>query len=294
MFKKVNFYFILTHVLFSRGIQTNPEVEICVQTTSEVACQTKHPGFHELVRDARQVVPGQYRTAWEQDQDYLGHVMFVQRVCRGWIARRKVFQMKEDYSKQKERAEAEERSKEQEIMDRKRDEEERCENPRSKADFDMLYNRLEDWRREQEEGILAKQPRHRNRDRARLVMEEAGLLMKINRNKNLAKMDAKARLVNQFLAKAATPSLKLLSNGELIEIETPGTRFAAQLKDIHDRMREEVFFEEDRVELLVELDDLVGQHDTKLTRELRSLIKREIDLIKRSVPADCMTGLRTR
>lgn len=239
-------------------------------------------------------MPGQYRTAWEQDQDYLGHVMFVQRVCRGWIARRKVFQMKEDYSKQKERAEAEERSKEQEIMDRKRDEEERCENPRSKADFDMLYNRLEDWRREQEEGILAKQPRHRNRDRARLVMEEAGLLMKINRNKNLAKMDAKARLVNQFLAKAATPSLKLLSNGELIEIETPGTRFAAQLKDIHDRMREEVFFEEDRVELLVELDDLVGQHDTKLTRELRSLIKREIDLIKRSVPADCMTGLRTR
>ena len=220
--------------------------------------------------------------------------MFVQRVCRGWIARRKVSQMKEDYSKQKERAEEEDRSKEREVVDRKRDEAERCENPRSKADFDMLYNRLEDWRQEQEEAIQTKQTKHRNRDRAKLVMEEAGLLMKINKNKNIAKMDAKERIINQFLVKAATPTLQILSNGELIEIETPGTRHAAKLKDIHDRIREDVYFEEDRVELLIEVDDLVSEHDCKLTRELRSLIKREIDLINRNIPGNYMTGLRTR
>ena len=31
--------------------------------------------------------------------------------------------------------------------------------------------------------------------------------------------------------------LKLLTNGELIEIETPETRLAAKYKEIHDRLR---------------------------------------------------------
>ena len=42
-----------------------------------------------------------------------------------------------------------------------------------------------------------------------------------------------------FLYKAATPILKMLKSGELIEIETPETRLAAKYKDMHDNLRYE-------------------------------------------------------
>ena len=42
-----------------------------------------------------------------------------------------------------------------------------------------------------------------------------------------------------FLYKAATPVLKMLKSGELIEIETPETRLAAKYKDMHDNLRYE-------------------------------------------------------
>ncbi|XP_023332134.1 IQ and ubiquitin-like domain-containing protein [Eurytemora carolleeae] len=220
--------------------------------------------------------------------------MFVQRVCRGWIARRKVMQMREDYSLQRVREEEEERIREEEIQERKEIESERCKNPKSKADFDMLYNRLEDWRKEQEASLQAKDSKAANLGRAKLVMNEAELLLQINKHKSSAKMDAKERMIEQFLTKAATPILKMLKSGELIEIETPETRLATAYKNMHNNLREEVVFVEDRVELLIELDSLVKDDDCKVVKELRLLIKREIDFINRSLPGSSMTGLRSR
>ena len=40
-----------------------------------------------------------------------------------------------------------------------------------------------------------------------------------------------------FIYQAATPILKMLKSGELIEIETPETRLATKYKNMHNSLR---------------------------------------------------------
>ena len=40
-----------------------------------------------------------------------------------------------------------------------------------------------------------------------------------------------------FLYQASRPILRVMTNGELIEIETPNTRLAARYMELHDRLR---------------------------------------------------------
>ena len=169
----------------------------------------------------------------------------------------------------------------------------RCENPRTKADFDMLYNKLEEWRR-REEGEVGGTGRERDVARAKLVGQEATMLSKISHNKNLANTQAKEHAIRDFLCKASSPHCWVLSDGGTISIETPDTMRAAELQSLYMRLRAEEVLAEERVQVLGALQQNIAQFDCKLTRELADLAQRETDLMERGVRHSCLGGLRER
>ena len=282
-------------MLVSRHIQTRPELDKEEQTCSEAGTQVARMGLYVL-KEKDKVLPysGHYVSAEELENKYMFNVMFVQRVCRGWIARKKVAQMREVYSKQKDQEEDDKKQKSEELYLRKIEEAKRCENPKTKADFDMLYNKLEEWRRNEEEQIPTKDPRTVSVARAKLVMQEAKMLSKIATNKNLANLEAKENTVRDFLNKASSPHCWLLSDGGTISIETPDTLRALDLQNLYIRLRCDDVIPEERVLVLNDLKENVLQFDCKLTRELVDLIDREMDLMERGVKHSNLAGLRQR
>ena len=249
-----------------------------------------------MLKENDRVLPfsGHYTSAEELDRKYMFNVMFVQRVCRGWIARKKVAQMRDVYSKQKDQEEDDRRLKTEEQYLRKVEEAKRCENPKTKADFDMLYNKLEEWRRTEEGGIKSKDSRTLNVSRAKLVMEEAKMLSKISTNKNIANLEAKENTIRDFLYKASSPHCWTLSDGGTISIETPDTLRALELQNLYIRLKCDDVIPEERVMVLNDLKANVAEFDCKLTKEIIDLVDREIDLMERGVRHINLGGLRHR
>ena len=281
--------------LISRHIQTRPEIDKEEQTSSEKCTQVPRLGLYVL-KENDKVLPfsGHYTSAEEMEKQYMFNVMFVQRVCRGWIARKKVAQMREVYSRQKDQEEDDKRLKSEEQYMRKVEEAKRCENPKTKADFDMLYNKLEEWRKNEEEGIQVKDPRTLNVTRAKLVMQEAKMLSKISLNKNIANLEAKENTIRDFLFKASSPHCWSLSDGGTISIETPDTLRALELQNLYIRLKCDDVIPEERVLVLNDLKDNVLEFDCKLTKEIVDLIDRETDLMERGVKHSNLQGLRHR
>ena len=82
----------------------------------------------------------------------------------------------------------------------------------------MLYNKLEEWRRGEEDGLQGKEGRTLNVARAKLVMQEATMLSKISQNKNLANLEAKEAAVRDFLERASSPHSWSLRWGPFPEV----------------------------------------------------------------------------
>ena len=282
-------------MLISRHIQTRPEMDKEEQTSSEKATQVPRMGLYVL-KENDKVLPfsGHYMSAEEMERKYMFNVMFVQRVCRGWIARKKVAKMREVYAKQKDQEEDDRRLKSEEQYLRKVEEAKRCENPKTKADFDMLYNKLEEWRKNEEEGIQVKDARTLNVSRAKLVMQEAKMLSKISMNKNIANLEAKENTIREFLSKASSPHCWSLSDGGSISIVTPDTQRALELQNLYIRLKCDDVIPEERILVLNDLKDNVVKFDCKLTREIADLVDRETDLMERGVKHANLSGLRQR
>lgn len=282
-------------VVVTRQVQTRPEVDKEEQTISDKATQMPRLGLYVLKEnDKIMEYSGKYETSADLENKYLFHIMFVQRVCRGWIARKKVSQMREVYSRQKDQEEEDRRAKSEEQYHRKMEEASRCENPKTKADFDMLYNKLEEWRRTEEDQIQTKNDRSLNVARAKLVMQEATMLSKISQNKNLANLEAKENAIKDFLFKAASPHSWPLTTGGTISIETPDTLRALELQNLYIRLKSDDIIPEERVIVLVDLKENITKFDCKLTRELADLIDRESDMMERGVKHSNLEGLRQR
>ena len=265
------------------------------QTSSEKSTQVPRMGLYVLKENDKVLsFSGHYTSAEELDRKYMFNVMFVQRVCRGWIARKKVAQMRDVYAKQKDQEEDDRRLKSEEQYLRKVEEAKRCENPKTKADFDMLYNKLEEWRKTEEVGIQTKDDRTLNVARAKLVMEEAKMLSKISKNKNIANLEAKENTIRDFLYKASSPHCWTLSDGGTISIETPDTLRAQELQNLYIRLKCDDVIPEERVMVLNDLKANVAEFDCKLTKEIIDLVERETDLMERGVRHTNLGGLRRR
>lgn len=169
-----------------RGTQTFKMNTKSHVTYKEFGTQTERPGLWIDTRGDKVVKAGPYFTSemWMQQREAAAH--FIQKMMRGCFARKRTRALREEKEKkkreqirrEKQYREEEERKHEKEIRRRI--------NPKSKEDFDILYQELELWRA----GEMAKiknnkdlNPEQQKAAKKQLLEKETELLQTIDRLK---------------------------------------------------------------------------------------------------------------
>lgn len=261
------------------------------------------------------ITPGTYETADEFHAKRTAAVIKLQSYYRRWQATLLVDGVRQDKAKRLayERAQFEERAKARE--DRLAHELERRLNPKSNADFEMLFTALEKWRiveekkiREQCVGAEQKMAMYE------LLERETELIASINRHRSKAHDDNKQAKNINLLEKAAAPKKWKAYDGKMTEMFTQFTPRARELLDLYKTLSLRVAVNSDditpdsktgekirsvlnraeRYDILNTLVATVCEHKCKLIDEIVELAKREQDLLDRGLHEDNLDGLRQR
>jgi len=173
--------------------------------------------------------------------------------------------------------------------------------PRTPADFAVLYDEVEAWRVATTERIHAEVPKaHLTAAFSEMLAKETALIGAIERMRTeAAKENKKAATEKRLEAMAQSQHWGLThipkaSRLPEIEVTTPYTTRAAELKRLYDALGLEGLGSEDRTEILLHVKYTVEEVDCQLSREIISLVDRELDLMARSRPASSLASLRSR
>ena len=238
---------------------------------------------------------GQYETAEEREKRIEQHVLVLQTHFRRWRAKRDVNSLRIAKAQRAVWLKSELERKNAQRENRDKYDLERRLKPRTKADFDLLYHALEAWRVEEVERIDATlQGPERKAALCALLEQEAELIGSIHRHKSLAEKDNESSRVQKFLDKAASSKSWITPEGITIEMETPYTQRAAQLRDLYNSLALPDITRDERLDVLMTLKQTVNEHDCPLTRDIVQLVDRESDLLLRGSKSSSLKGLRKR
>ncbi|KAF7250175.1 IQ and ubiquitin domain-containing protein [Paragonimus skrjabini miyazakii] len=283
--------------VYSRDTQTYRMKHFGQTTVNHMSTQFPKPGFFVSSYNDQLKVPGPYETADEYLTRILRDVIIIQKYTRRWLAKRrvnKIRQLRDAYLEWERQHEGS--LKNDKEAQRKHDFERRL-HPKTQADFDRLFNALEQWKREEIAKINA-QPltsAERKAALALLLDEETELIAAIGRHQLCASQKGNEQTQINLLKKAAAPIRWTSSiNGRQLEVETPQTLRAKELLDIFISLRLDCLTQEERLDVLLAAKRTAGQYQYKICKEIASLIDREAELIVRGVRAEQLKGLRQR
>ncbi|EAS01129.2 IQ and ubiquitin-like domain protein (macronuclear) [Tetrahymena thermophila SB210] len=282
---------------FHRESQTYEYSTKSSKVMRELGTQMEREGiFISKLTDVEvEAQPYFHSNMWEERREEAA--LYIQRKVRGWRARRiteKLKKQKEE--KRREQLEKEEEYRRNEEAKHKREIERRT-HPRTKEDFNILYDELELWRTneiqkikentslsEQERKTLLKQ----------ILDKETDLLQTIDRLKIIASKENKEEKINKFLKQMSDPKKWLRSDGRYTEVHTPFTVRSKELMDIYNGLRLKNLTIDERLDILLNTKWTVKEWDCNLTREIVELIDREADMLNRGRPEASLEGLRQR
>ena len=138
---------------FTRETQTVDVVSRSQQTVRESATQMKR---HDLYIDEskdKELTPGSYFSAKQLAALREEKTLFLQCQWRGYCARKLAWELREEAAKKREDMFAEEERKRSEADAKHNAEIQRRMHPRTRDDFEILYNELENWRRHETKRI---------------------------------------------------------------------------------------------------------------------------------------------
>ncbi|TGZ72050.1 hypothetical protein CRM22_002307 [Opisthorchis felineus] len=283
--------------IFSRQTQTYRMKHFGQSTVNNMSTQFSKPGFY--VSNTKDIVriPGPYETAEEYLERRLRDIIIIQKYTRRWLAKRRVNELRRlrDQYLEWER-QHEQELKENKLAQIKFDFERRL-HPKTKADFDRLFNALEQWRQEEVSTINAKPltVAERKAALALLLDEESELIAAIGRHQLCVSQKQNLRGQISEMRKAAAPILWTSAiSGRALEVDTPQTLKARELLDIFTSLRLEDLRDEERLDILLTTKKVVTQYQIKVCKDLVKLIDREAELIVRGVRAEQLRGLRER
>ena len=131
------------YLQFNRDAQTVEMKNLVQQTTQDMATQMTGIGVHVSCQDDKLIIPKKYITAEQKLDTMVKKVIIIQKQWRKWLAKRKVGKIRLEMQKRIEYERYEEERKIKEREERLKKEYERRMNPRTKEDFDLLYQYLE-------------------------------------------------------------------------------------------------------------------------------------------------------
>ncbi|KAJ4462266.1 putative flagellar associated protein [Paratrimastix pyriformis] len=140
---------------YHRSAQTTELVSHTQQTTREQGTQMPKPGLFVDGAEDKVLTARPYFTSRQWDELLIRTAVLLQRVTRGWIARKRAQELRKERDlkvelirkREEERAAAAEKQRIREMARRM--------HPRTKADIDILYAELEAWRQQETTRINA-------------------------------------------------------------------------------------------------------------------------------------------
>ncbi|XP_006859427.1 PREDICTED: IQ and ubiquitin-like domain-containing protein [Chrysochloris asiatica] len=281
--------------VFSRNTQTVSERKKFQQTANTTSTQMTKIGVYVSNMTDKLVIPGRYFTAAEYHAQRLQAVIVLQTYYRRWHAKVEVEELRRQKKLRLKWEFEEEIRKIREKEEWMKMDYYRRHNPKTKEDFELLYNALELWR--QEECARIDQlftGAERKAHLCELLEKESQIIASIGRHRVIAGQENQETSIQTFLDKCSAPKIWRTHSGKIIEMDTQFTIRARELQSIYDCIMLRNISQDERLDVLLTLKHTVKEHECKLTQEILELIDREVDLMMRGVKPYNLEGLRKR
>ena len=167
--------------------------------------------------------------------------------------------------------------------------------PKSDADFGTLQSELQLWRDREQDNILAAHPAVQIGLEQEALAKEGFLLRKIDSLRTDEHKDRRTRRIDGELTEMAKPECWTLASGDQIQIETPATAHAGNLRRIYNGLAEKAG--DSRKEHLLEARAAVNkglETPNSISMDLVELIDRELDLLHRGIDRKVLQSLNNR
>ncbi|XP_059567669.1 IQ and ubiquitin-like domain-containing protein [Myotis daubentonii] len=281
--------------IFCRDTQTVLLRKKLQQTTNTTSTQMTKIGVYVSNMTDKLITPGKYFTAEEYHARRLNAVIVLQTYYRKWHAKVFVDNLRRQKMLKLKWKEEEELRKIREKEEWMKMDYLRRHNPKTKEDFELLYNALELWRQEQLEYINQTFcGAERKVALCELLEKETQIIASIGRYRHIAYLANQEAIIQTFLNKCSAPKTWRRADGKIIEMETQFIIRARELQNIYKCIMLKNLSQDERLDVLLTLKHTVKEHECKLTQEILELIDREVDLMMRGVKNDNLEGLRKR
>ncbi len=282
---------------FERDTQTVERQVRSSQSMREFSQQTaRGKNFIPSTKFDREVYAKEYETAEEFTARKLRALITIQKHARAFFARieanrrrreRDIIQ-KEAEERAAEAAEKAAAEREYEINRRL--------HPRTSEDFQILYDELSVWVKEQKLKILegGLSPYEQKTALTTLLNKETRLLQTIDVMKADASRQNKEARIEKTLRCMAAPKAWPGYDGQPVLVHTPTTVRAAELRDLYHGLKNTLLTVDERLDVLLHVKWTAKEFDCKLTRDIVQLVDREADMLDRGRPERTITGLRAR
>ncbi|KAM3608973.1 uncharacterized protein V6R79_007803 [Siganus canaliculatus] len=282
--------------VFSRDTQTVELKSRLQQCPADASTQTTRSGCYLSCVNDKLVVPSnRYTSADEYHERRLNAAIRLQTYARRWLAMQVVQSIRRERDRRLAWLDLQERRRREEKEHQLRDRRQRWMKPQRREDFDLLYQAIERWRREEEQQIDASL-RGAERKAALVVLleQETQFIAAISCHRIAIQSSNYDKAVRSFLDKAAAPRRWRAADGRPLEMETPHSIRARALRDLYHNIQLVPESPEDRLSTLSTLRHTVTEHPCQLTQDIVDLIDREVDLMGRRLKAESLDGLRQR
>lgn len=301
---------------FHRDSQTTNVVTRSNQTTREHGTQMTRKDL-----DIRSTHTSLYaRPYFDSDQHQLlkdSNVLRIQSIWRGYMGR---CEAQRRLNAKHERAQALARQVEEDAAQAaayQQREIQRRLRPRTKQDFEILYNELEQWRQfeasrihnlehddddhghDDDRGTATKEAmmtkkKTKLHQMNQILEKETKLLQTIEKLKHTAASENRKQRIDKMLCDMARPKQWAMKNGHVRQVETPFTIRAKELKELYNGLTMNSLSLDERLDVLLHVKWTVKEFEVNLTREMTELIDREADMLHRGRKPRMMEGLRQR
>jgi len=221
----------------------------------------------------------------------------IQRCWRGYMARCRAALLEEKLHSFEGKAKEESDFLAQTMQQQKELEMTRRAQPKTKIDFAILYNELDEWRRAEISKIkttISPGP-ERTRAMAEVLETETKGLQNIDKLKAVAARESKVVLHKQMMELMAQPQQWQLSGGEVASVHTAATSKAKEYMQLYQQLAAPAGSLDERLDVLLQAKWTVKAFEGgPLTRDIIELVDREADLLNRGRPGKSLEGLRTR
>jgi len=264
-------------------------------TTSHTSTQMSAAGvFVDPIGD-KEITPRSYETAEVWHGKRVAAVIVLQSHLRRVVATKRVQALRDQKRRVEEwRVVEEERKVDEEEAEWQRRVDRRV-NPRTKADFNLLYRGLELWRVEELTKIRSLGQEDQTPAKVALLQQQCTYLGAIDKLRIDADRVNREKRIEKFFNETSAPREWVEEEyGKVNQMETLGTLRSRELREVYHALGLTSFDLDERLDILLHVKLVVQEYDSKLTREIVGLLNREADLLLRGTKKANLTGLQKR